>query len=141
MPIREFLNGARRAEEIIESNIAELERLRELAFSLQSTGGGDRVRTSRRCEAGFTAVLEKIEQAEERLNEEIDAYVDRKDAIRREIDRLDNADERLCMRLRYLDFLGWDAIAERMSFSERQIYRIHDRAVAHMEGYSNGAAC
>ena len=133
MIIREFLNEGRRAEELIESDIAELERLRALAYSIQAVTGGERVRSSRRSAANFTAVIEKIELVEERLNDEIDAYVDKKEEIRRVINSLTNADERLCLKLRYLDFCSWVDIAEKMAYSERQVYRLHDRAIAHID--------
>ena len=41
--------------------------------------------------------------------------------------------ERTLMRYRYIDALGWDAICGKMSYSWRQVHRIHRQALERLE--------
>ena len=33
------------------------------------------------------------------------------------------------LKMRYLDFFGWEEIAERTKYSVRQVYRLHENAL------------
>lgn len=132
MTLTEFLNSCKKSEMLIESDLRELEQLRAMSTSLKSINTNERVRTSRSNEAEYVRTIEKICELENKINAEIDELVDKKELIRNIINSLDNIDERLCLKMRYIDFCSWAEIAERMAFSDRQIYRIHDRAIAHL---------
>lgn len=133
MPVREQLNNIRWIEKIIESNLLELEHLRGLMYRLQSMSTDTKVHTSKRPEANFVAIVEKIEETEEKINDHIDRLTDAKEEIREKIERLEHSDEKLCLHLRYLNFMDWHGIADKMGLSERQVHRVHDKAILNME--------
>ncbi len=54
-------------------------------------------------------------------------------AIVRQIKRMKSRNESDVLFYRYIKGLDWWEIAEKMKFSERQIYRIHGNALAHFE--------
>ena len=61
--------------------------------------------------------------------EQIKAYKD----IEKRINQLRNEDERDVMFYRYIKDKRWWEIAELMGYSERQIHRLHGKAIAHIE--------
>ena len=75
----------------------------------------------------------KLTEKEERLYiegmEQIKAYKD----IEKRINQLRNEDERDVMFYRYIKDKRWWEIAELMGYSERQIHRLHGKAIAHIE--------
>lgn len=132
MLLRDFLSSTKKSEMLIESDMRELEQLRAMSTGLRSVNLSERVNTSRSNEAEYIRIIEKIYDLEEKINREIDEMVDRKEEIRELINKLGNIDERLCLKMRYIDFYSWAEIAEKMAFSDRQIYRIHERAISHL---------
>ncbi len=54
------------------------------------------------------------------------------------IGRLPREEERELLSLRYLSSMSWPDIAEVLGYSQRQVYRIHHRALMHMEALAAG---
>lgn len=54
-------------------------------------------------------------------------------AIAQQIKHMKSRNESDVLFYRYISGLGWWEIAEKMGFSERQIFRIHGKALAHFE--------
>lgn len=54
-------------------------------------------------------------------------------AIARQIKHMKSRNESDVLFYRYISGLGWWEIADKMGFSERQIFRIHGKALAHFE--------
>ena len=50
--------------------------------------------------------------------------------IERAVGRLECPVEREIVRMRYIDGLGWDKVADKAGYEERQCYRIHNKALA-----------
>ena len=133
MDIRKFLESGKLADALIQSDLEELGRLRGMLTSLQSLSSAPRVAVSGGREAGFVRTVEKIEALEEKINREIDEYVDKKEQIRVLILSVTEPACRLCLQLRYMEFATWPVIAEKMNYSERQIYRLHEKGIALLE--------
>lgn len=53
--------------------------------------------------------------------------------IARQIKKLKSENEKDVLFYRYITGLDWWEIAEKMKFSERQIYRLHGKALVHFE--------
>ena len=79
MTAKEYLKQAYRLDHRINSDIAELGRLREMSSGISSPGFGEKVQTSHSGEAPFVKCLERIYDLEEKINNEIDLFVDLKD--------------------------------------------------------------
>ena len=61
--------------------------------------------------------------------EQVKAYKD----ISWRIQQLENEDERDVLFYRYIKGMNWWEIAESMQFSERQVFRIHGKALANLK--------
>lgn len=53
--------------------------------------------------------------------------------IGHQINMLEDTNERLVLRYRYLVCMPWDEIAGRLHYSIRYVYKIHGRALQHFE--------
>ena len=65
---------------------------------------------------------------QERYRAQLDKLVARQVAIENMIEPLESTERRLA-RYRYIDGLTWEDVSERMSYSWRQIHRIHGRVL------------
>ena len=130
MTAKEYLRQAYRLNELIDSRITELERLRDYSTRLTSCSfEGERVSKSRSTEAPFARIIEKITDLEKVINRDIDRHVDLKAEMNAAIDRVPNVDERLLLRYRYLNNYNWDEIAQLLNVSGRTVHRIHSSAL------------
>ncbi len=130
MTAKEYLRQAYRLNELIDSRITELERLRDYSTRLTSCSfEGERVSKSRSGEAPFAKIIDKIVDLEKVINRDIDRYVDLKMEMNVAIDRVSNVDERLLLRYRYLNNYSWDDIAQLLNVSGRTVHRIHSSAL------------
>lgn len=141
MTAKEYLKQAYWLDQKINSDLAELARLKEIAASIGSPALGERNNPNRQTEAPFVRGLERVWEMEKRIDAEIDRLVDLKEQIRGIIDRLDNPDEQMLLRYRYLHHDTWENIASMMNYSVRWVYKLHAKALisfaAAMEGGSH----
>ena len=72
---------------------------------------------------------EKEEMLYQEGVEQVKAYKD----ISWRIQQLENEDERDVLFYRYIKGMNWWEIAESMQFSERQVFRIHGKALANLK--------
>lgn len=133
MSAKEFLRQAYRLDQQVKCNLAELDSLRETASSIRSPGLEEHNNPSRPTEAPFVRLLDKVWEMEEQINAEIDRLVDLKKQIWEVINGVQNMDELMVLRYRYVLFLSWEEIAVKMNFSLRWVHTIHRRALASAE--------
>jgi DNA-directed RNA polymerase specialized sigma subunit len=133
MTAKEFLRQAYRLDQRINSDIAEVARLREMSTSVSSPAFGERVQTSRNTDAPFVRCLEKIMALEEHINNEIDLYVDLKEQIRTVIETVPNTDERMVLKYRYVHNMTWEQIADELYESVSTVKRQHGSGLTHVE--------
>ena len=130
MTAKEYLSKAYRLNEKIESNLRLIERLRDMATNItvnldEKVNGGKT--------GGRASTIEKIVDLQKKVNEEIDSLVDMFCEIRQTIESLCNEDEKLLLTLRYVEFMKWEEIAQKLSFSLTQVHRIHNRAIENID--------
>lgn len=131
MDTKQYLKQAYRINELIKSQREELETLKLLSTSVVTDTSQVKVQGSKQVDR-LGNIVAKIVDMENQINEEIERCLDLKLNIHNRINNLPNVDERLVLRLRYLEFLEWDEITQRLSYSLRQIYRIHAAALANV---------
>ena len=131
MTPKEYLKQAYRLDHRINSDIAELGRLREMSTSISSPSLGEKVQTNRNTDAPFVKCLERIYSLEEKINEEIDLLVNLKEEIRSVIDMVSNTDERMVLRYRYIHNYTWEQIGTELCADARTIRRWHGNALLH----------
>jgi DNA-directed RNA polymerase specialized sigma24 family protein len=78
----------------------------------------------------------KLADLETAAQEKLEAYLDFVAQVGAAIDTLAEPDQRRVLRLRYLEGLRWEAIAEKTHFHERWCKELHHRALIHLFGAS-----
>lgn len=126
---KEFLNQAYRLNELIDSDVEELERLRDLATRISGPNFGERVQTSRNPDPPFVRYLDNIMDMEQRIHRELCELVVLKKRITESLEKVENREERLLLTYRYLDNRTWEQIASMLSVSDRTVHRIHASAL------------
>lgn len=132
MTVKEYLHQAYRLDQKINSDLEEVSALREMASSVSSPQLTERVQTSRKGDAPFVRCLEKIMELEEKINREIDLLVELKKEIRSVISTVEDTDERLVLRYRYVHNYTWEQIGNELHADSRTVRRWHGKALLHV---------
>lgn len=77
--------------------------------------------------------MDVILQLEEEADREIDALVALKGEIRRAIRTVEDPTLRLLLEYRYIHGLTWEQTADRMSYNDRWVRRLHGKALEMLE--------
>lgn len=85
--------------------------------------------------SAFEYTIDKVMQYRDRLNNEIDNLVDKKNDIKRMIDKLDNDKEKIILHKRYINFQNFESIAEDLDITPRQVYKIHKKSLEKIEKF------
>lgn len=133
MTAKEYLKQAFRLDHRIDSDITEMERLREMACSIGAPGFEEHYNPNHPTEAPFVRSLEKVWQMEEKINGEIDRLVDLKAQIRSVIEAVTDPNERMVLRYRYIHNMTWDQIGDELHADARTVRRWHGAALLHVE--------
>lgn len=129
MTAKEYLQQAYRLNELIDSDVHELERLRDLAGRISSPNFGERVQSSRNLDAPFVKYLGDIMEMEEKIQKELCRLVVLKKQILSALESVSDREERLLLTYRYLNNESWEQIAVDLSVSMSTVHRIHASAL------------
>ena len=132
MTAKEYLRQAYRLDHKINSDLEEVAALREMASSVSSPQLSERVQTSRKGDAPFVRCLEKIIELEDKINKEIDLLVELKKEIRTVITTVDDTDERMVLKYRYVHNYTWEQIGNELHADARTVRRWHGKALLHV---------
>lgn len=129
MTTKEYLQQAYRFNELINSHVREIEQLRSVLYSNPSFDfTKERVKGKYDIDR-IPKIVGKIADLEKQIDKEIDLLIDLKRDIHFTIETVENLNYKLLLRCRYIEFMTWEQIAERMKYSVRQVYRIHSEAL------------
>lgn len=129
---KQYLKQAYKLNERIESDKIELENLRSLSTSIAGDMTQEKVQSSASGDKTLNIIC-AIVDLEDEIKNEIEKLIRLKKEIRDVINKVEDVDEMLVLKYRYLMFLQWDEICEKMNYSKRQMYRIHDSALEHVK--------
>lgn len=129
---KQYLKQAYKLNERIESDKIELENLRSLSTSIAGDMTQEKVQSSASGDKTLNIIC-AIVDLEDEIKNEIEKLIRLKKQIRDVINKVEDVDEMLVLKYRYLMFLQWDEICEKMNYSKRQMYRIHDSALEHVK--------
>lgn len=129
MTAKQYLRQAYRLNELINSDIQELEQLKALSKSISSPNLSGMPSGSRKQEAPFVNAVMKIVDLEKVIDVEIDRFVDLKKEIRNKLLQIEDKNERLILQNRYLLFHTWGQIAEELNFTTQWVQEIHKKAL------------
>ena len=130
---KRYLKQAYRLNELIQCDQQELAELRVLSRSLSGTDyTKDRVQTSPSTDAGYTKIIHKMMVLEDTINTEIENMLSLKLEIRTVINAVQDNEQKLLLKYRYLNFLSWEEICDEMNVSMRTAHRIHVEALSNI---------
>ena len=132
MDTKQYLQQISRLDRMINNKLSEISQLRELAMSVSAVKNEERVQNTPNFDKIGTAYC-KIEEMEEKLDKLIDEYVDKKNLIISQIDKIDNEAYYEILFARYIEKKTFEKIADEMTYSFRQIIRLHGRALQEFE--------
>lgn len=132
MDTKQYLQQISRLDRMINNKLAEISQLRELAMSVSAVKNEERVQTTPNFDKIGTAYC-KIEEMEEKLDKLIDEYVDKKNLIISQIDKIENETYYEILFARYIEKKTFEKIADEMTYSWRQVIRLHGRALQEFE--------
>lgn len=128
MTKKEYLSQAYRLDQRINSKLAQVTALNDLATKCTTTLS-DMPRNPYRGISTMVDAVEKIIDLQAEINCDIDSLMDLKREIVRAIKAVANTEYQTILELRYLCFKTWEQIAVDMGYNVRHVYRIHDEAV------------
>ena len=128
MTAKQYLKQARYLDERINTKIAQVSSLHDLATKATSTlsdmpGGG--TRNTHQMED----IIIKILMLENEINADIDRLVDLNNEILSVLNCIDDAECRLLLEKRYLNWESWEDIAAELCVSAPSVYRLHEKAL------------
>lgn len=132
MEAKAYLEQARNINIQIDSKLEQVSSLRQLAVKASSTLSPvppSGTPNPHRLEETIARMMDM----EHEVDEAIDGLVELKADIMKAISRVPDARERVVLELRYLAFKDWASIADALGLHIRQVYRLHDEALRHIE--------
>lgn len=134
MDIKEYLSQSYRLNQRIESNLLEIERLKEMSLSISAICyDREVVQTSRNTEANFVKCLVKIDELRREIDEEVKNLVSLKKQIRNILMTVDNTDEQMVLMYRYLHNYTWEQIGQVLFADSRTVRRWHKLALENLK--------
>ena len=130
MRAKEYLQQAYRLDKRINSHIRELGDLKQMAQGISSPRlVADKVQTSPSGDSPYVSALMRIWEIEEKINAEVDLYVDLKAQIHSVLKQVSNPDYLMVLRYRYIHNYCWEQIGEELLADRRTVIRWHDAAI------------
>ena len=132
MDTKQYLQQISRLDRMIQNKLAEISQLRELAMSVSAVKNEERVQNTPNFDKIGTAYC-KIEEMEEKLDKLIDEFVDKKNLIISQIDKIENETYYEILFARYIEKKTFEKIADEMNYSFRNTTRLHGQALREFE--------
>ena len=136
MTAKEYMEQARYLDMQINSKIEQIRNLNELATKA-TTVYSDMPHSPNRNTSRMEETVVKIIDLEREIDRDIDALVNLKREIMRVVNRIESAEYRTILEMRYLQFKKWEQIALLMSTDFRWVYRMHGRALNEVQKIIN----
>lgn len=134
MDARNYLNQARVINAKLKAKQDEIEEITSL--TLQGVSYEEKSGTIAPSNKNERIIFRLIELKDE-LNNQLLDLVEKQVEIMETIDKLDTGVEIAILHKRYLQFKTFRTIADELNYSSRQVYRIHDEAVSHIQQILN----
>ena len=132
MDTKTYLQQISRLDRMINNKLSEISQLRELEISVSAVKNEERVQNTPNFDKIGTAYC-KIEEMEEKLDKLIDEYVDKKNLIISQIDGIENETYYEILFARYIEKKTFEKIADEMTYSFRNVTRLHGTALQEFE--------
>ena len=125
----EYLSQARRFDDIINCRLRELEYWREMSCRISGGSLEQRCNPNHPTEAPFVRCLDRIDEIERDIGRKVSVIAELRNNINKAIDSIENPNERILLRSRYLENRSWTEIGGLLNVSKRTVHRIHRAAL------------
>lgn len=132
METKQYLSQISRLDRMIKNKMTELAQLKELTYGLSSISNEERVQTTLSPDK-IGNKISKIDEMERKIDSLVDEYVDKRNLIIAQIDSMENETHYEVLFARYIEKKTFEQIAAEMSYSWRQIIRLHGKALQEFE--------
>lgn len=134
MSVKIFLNTIRSIDMMIDCKLEQIEELRSLL-----TGGAlrydkENVQTSLSNDL-LPDTIANIIDLEQKINEDIDELIKRKEKARVLIEMLEDEGKKIVLYKRYFDNKTFEEISVECGYSWRHVHRLHGNALRELEKY------
>jgi len=133
MDKKKYLRQAYRLDHKIQSEMREVENLKEMAGSPQSPSLEPHYNPNKQTEAYFVKCYRKIWDLEEKIESEILLLTSLKEQIHETIETVPDKDEQMVLRYRYIEGMSWEDIGVKLYAGRSTVNRWHDQALEHMK--------
>lgn len=129
---KEYLKQYRRACRKLEALQEQAQSLKELESSAKAQHISDMPRGSSG-RSDLADIIIKLEELQSKIDDKIKESLELRLEIENAILTVEGAEEVMVLRMRYIEFMRWEDIAEHMKYATAQIYRIHGRAIKQLK--------
>lgn len=126
---KEYLECIRRYDHLIDSKLAQLQRLRAMATRVTPVMG-DGSQHGGWSQDKISGAVARIVDLDREITQAIDAYADLQREAGKLLERLKNPDHVKILTMRYMDYASFGEIAESMGKAERTVKYMHGSALA-----------
>lgn len=137
MSAKEYLQGIKKLDSLINSLTEEYETMRSLALKVTASNDGERVQNSGNQDKLGNMVIKLIEQ-QEKINRNIDKYINMRANIHEVLSLLDNGDHIRLLYKRYFEYKSWEVIAYEMHYTYRWVTKMHGKALIELDKILEG---
>ncbi len=135
MTAKEYLSQAQHLGNLIDCRMRELEYWRNMAHNLSASNFEPHYNATRSTSATYEHAVEKMDEIQRDIDEKIIHLVDMRDKVNSAIDMLENKEEQIVLRYRYIENFTWNAIGDVMGYSRSTILRIHGNALINFSNF------
>lgn len=136
MKAKSFLRRYERAKKRVEEIKKRLADLEAQSTNVTQAMEADRVQTSPQPDRIGRVVAMKVDLAADLVEAETDE-LDLMNQIYVVLNQLEDPDHQRLLRLRYIECLKWEDVADQMHYESRNIFYIHGRALVEVEKIIN----
>lgn len=130
MAAKQYLQQIYRCNGLIQENLEEINNLHAISTNIASPDlTKEMVSKTKSSEASFVNAVNKLVDLEKSTDAKMAELLDLRMEIRKTIGQVEDAKQMLILRYRYMDFMKWEDIAEKMDYSLKSVYRIHSAAL------------
>ena len=129
---KEYLMNYKKACKKIESLKEQLDSLREIEQSVKSQQLSDMPKGSNRHQ-DLSDLMVKLDDLQAQIADAITDSCKIKLEIEEALWKMEDPEEARVLRFRYIYFAKWEEISKTMSYSRKQIQRIHKKAILNLK--------
>lgn len=128
-----YLEQVERIDAIVEGKLVEQRQWRDLAQNITANIGEERVQSSRTTTSKMEDAVIQCLIVEEQIAAEVKRFIAKKQEIVRTIEELRNPTEYRILHMRYIQYIDFDGIADKMKKDYTWVTTTHGRAVKHIQ--------